>query len=77
MAFEQSEQTGLVLTNLTVPAGVLADVCLPTALLVHGRGGSSVLLVNGKAVASARPERGQLCVAAQLGGGSFTIQSSS
>lgn len=71
VAFQQSEETGLVLTNLTVPDGMLVEVCLPTALLAHG--GSGVLVVNGKAVASARPQPGQLCVAAKLGGGSYTV----
>jgi hypothetical protein len=71
VAFQQSTQTGLVL-QLTVPRSMLAEVCLPTALLLHGAA-THVLRVNGKDVASVLRQPGQRCVAAKLGGGHYTV----
>ena len=72
VVFQQSESDGLVLTNVTIPAGVKAEVCLPTALLPHGA--ASALVVNGAKVACTRPQPGQVCVAEKLGGGSYTVK---
>lgn len=82
--FQQSvEHGGIALTRLTLPTAadsssssniMLVEVCLPTALLVHGA--ASVLLVNGRAVESALRQPGQLCLAERLGGGSYTVATS-
>ena len=70
--FQQSAQSGLVLTHVKVPKEMVAEVCLPTALLL--RRATSVLVVNGKDVVSVLRHRGQLCVAEKLGGGSYNVR---
>ena len=55
--------------NVTVPGNTKADVCLPAALLPRG----AVLRLDGAAAASRRPQRGQLCLSEQLGGGRYSV----